>query len=112
MAGKQIAFNQPAWDTTAIDGSQDFGTDGGVHNFMRFIEKWNGTLNYEGSIVSMYYSRQATGLFNSGTNNYGAPVRGYLFDVNFLNPALLPPRTPMFRDVNTTGFTQLMLPNQ
>jgi hypothetical protein len=112
MAGKQIAFNQPAWDTTAIDGSQDFGTDGGVHNFMRFIEKWNGTLFYEGSIVSMYYSRQATGLFNSGGNNYGAPTRGYSFDVNFLNPTLLPPRTPMFRDVNTTGFTQLMLPNQ
>jgi hypothetical protein len=112
MAGKQIAFNQPAWDTPAIDGSQDFGTDGGVHNFLRFIEKWNGTLFYEGSIVSMYYSRQANGLFNSGGNNYGAPTRGYSFDVNFLNPTLLPPRTPMFRDVNTTGFTQLMLPTQ
>ena len=112
MAGKQIAFNIPNWDTTAIDGSRDFGTDGGVHNFLRFLEKWNGTLFYEGSIVSMYYSRQATGLFNSGGNNYSPPTRGYSFDVNFLNPTLLPPRTPMFRDVNTTGFTQLMLPNQ
>jgi hypothetical protein len=112
MAGKQIAFNIPNWDNTAIDGSRDFGTDGGVHNFLRFLEKWNGTLFYEGSIVSMYYSRQATGLFNSGGNNYSPPTRGYSFDVNFLNPTLLPPRTPMFRDVNTTGFTQLMLPNQ
>jgi len=112
VAGKQISFNIPAWDTTAIDGSQDFGTDGGVHNFLRFLEKWNGTLFYQGSIVSMYYSRQATGLFNSGGNNYSPPTRGYSFDVNFLNPTLLPPRTPMFRDVNTTGFTQLMLPNQ
>jgi hypothetical protein len=112
MAGKQIAFNIPNWDNTAVDGSQDFGTDGGVHNFLRFLEKWNGTLFYEGSIVSMYYSRQATGLFNSGGNNYSPPTRGYSFDVNFLNPTLLPPRTPMFRDVNTTGFTQLMLPSQ
>jgi PilX N-terminal len=112
VGGKQIPFNKPSWDSTAIDGSQDFGTDGGVHNFMRFLESWNGTLFYEGSIVSMFYARQATGLFNSGGNNYSPPTRGYSFDVNFLNPTLLPPRTPMFRDINTTGFTQLMLPTQ
>jgi len=112
IAGKQVSFQIPPWDNTAIDGSQDFGTDGGVHNFLRFLEKWNGTLFYEGSIVSLFYSRQATGLFNSGGNNYSPPTRGYQFDVNFLNPTLLPPRTPMFRDVNTTGFTQLLLPSQ
>ncbi|PYU74311.1 MAG: hypothetical protein DMG49_04895 [Acidobacteria bacterium] len=112
LAGKQVSFRIPTWDSTAIDGSQDFGTDGGVHNFLRFLERWNGTLFYEGSIVSLFYSRQATGLFNSGGNNYSPPTRGYQFDVNFLNPTLLPPRTPMFRDINTTGFTQLLLPNQ
>jgi hypothetical protein len=112
LAGKEISFPIPGWDTTAIDGSQDFGTDGGVHNFMRFLENWNGTLNYNGSIVSLYFNRQATGLFNSGGNNYSPPNRGYSFDTNFLNPTLLPPRTPMFRDVNTTGFTQLLLPTQ
>jgi hypothetical protein len=116
VAGKQVAFKIPAWDTPAIDGSQDFGTDGGVHNFLRFLEHWNGapgtTLFYEGSIVSLFYSRQANGLFNSGNNNYSPPTRGYQFDVNFLNPTLLPPRTPMFRDINTTGFTQLLLANQ
>jgi type IV pilus assembly PilX-like protein len=112
VAGKGISFPIPNWNTTAIDGSQDFGTDGGVHNFMRYLENWNGTLNYQGSIVSLYYNRQATGLYNSGNNNYSPPNRGYIFDANFLNPLLLPPRTPMFRDVNTTGFTQLLLPNQ
>jgi len=112
VGGKQVSFIKPAWDTTAIDGSQDFGTDGGVHNFLRFLEQWNGTLFYEGSIISMFFNRQAVGLFNSGGNNYSPPTRGYSFDVNFLNPTLLPPRTPMFRDVNTTGFTQLMLPTQ
>ena len=83
-----------------------------MHNFIRFLERWNGTLFYEGSIISMFYNRQAVGLFNTGGNNYSPPTRGYQFDVNFLNPTLLPPRTPMFRDVNTTGFTQLLLPNQ
>ena len=112
VSGKQVSFQIPPWDNSAIDGSQDFGTDGGVHNFLRFLERWNGTLNYEGSIVSLFYSRQATGLFNSGGNNYSPPTRGYKFDVNFLDPTLLPPRTPMFRDVNTTGFTQLLLPTQ
>jgi len=112
VAGKGLSFPIPGWDTTAIDGSQDFGTDGGVHNFMRYLESWGGTLNYTGSIVSMYYNRQAIGLYNSGGNNYSPPNRGYQFDANFLNPLLLPPRTPMFRDINTTGFTQLLLPTQ
>jgi hypothetical protein len=112
VAGKGLSFPIPGWDTAAVDGSQDFGTDGGVHNFMRYLEQWGGTLNYTGSIVSLYYNRQGVGLFNSGGNNYSPPNRGYSFDSNFLNPLLLPPRTPMFRDINTTGFTQLLLPTQ
>jgi hypothetical protein len=112
VAGKGISFPIPGWDTPVVDGSQDFGTDGGVHNFLRYLERWNGTLHYTGSIVSLYYNRQAVGLYNSGTNNYTPPTRDYKFDTNFLDPKLLPPRTPMFRDINTTGFTQLLLPNQ
>jgi hypothetical protein len=112
VAGKEISFPIPAWDNAGIDGSQDFGTDGGVHNFLRYLEGWQGTLNYTGSIVSLYYNRQGVGLYNSGGNNYSPPTRGYSFDVNFLNPVTLPPRTPMFRDINTTGFTQMLLPNQ
>jgi hypothetical protein len=112
VAGKGLSFPIPSWDSTTVDGSQDFGTDGGVHNFLRFLENHNGTLNYQGSIVSLYYNRQGVGLYNSGGNNYSPPNRGYQFDANFLNPLLLPPRTPMFRDINTTGFTQLLLPNQ
>ncbi len=33
-AGKGISFTQP----TAYTCYQDFGTDGGVHNFLRFLE--------------------------------------------------------------------------
>ncbi len=109
IAGKGLSFPQPAGT------GQDFGTDGGVHNFLRYIENWgtnNTTLWYRGSIVSLYFNRQATGTFKCCTVVYSPPGRGYNFDTSFLNPTLLPPRTPLFRDVNTTGFTRLMLPGQ
>ncbi len=87
---------------------QDYGTDGGVHNFLRYLENWGGqTINYRGSIASFYYNRQAVGIYKCCTNVYSPPTRGYAFDTEFLDPALLPPKTPMFRDVNTTGFVQI-----
>jgi hypothetical protein len=107
IAGKGLSFPRPSY------APQDFGTDGGVHNFLRYIENWGGArLNYRGSLISMYVNHQAIGLFKCCTTVYSPPDRGYNFDVEFLTPALLPPRTPLFRDVNTTGFTQLLLPNQ
>ncbi|MBI3669734.1 MAG: hypothetical protein HY237_08150 [Acidobacteria bacterium] len=108
-AGKGISFPRP----TAYSTYRNFGTDGGVHNFLRFIENWSGqTLNYRGSIVSLYYNRQAVGVYKCCTTVYSPPSRGFNFDTDFLQPNLLPPRTPMFRDVNTTGFSQLIRPNQ
>ncbi len=92
--------------------SQDYGTDGGVHNFLRYIEAWGGTLNYKGSLIYLFTSRQANGTFKCCNTVYSPPARGYNFDTNFLTPALLPPRTPLFRDVNTTGWTRLLLPTQ
>ena len=107
IAGKGISFPQPAGT------AQDFGTDGGVHNFLRYLEDWsNQTLNYRGSIVSFYYNRQAVGTFKCCNTVYSPPTRGYNFDVEFLQPSLLPPKTPMFRDVDITGFSQLIMPNQ
>jgi Tfp pilus assembly protein PilX len=117
MAGKGVSFPQPTTCGT-VACYADFGTDGGVHNFLRFLEDWgaNGgqTLFYRGSIISMYYNRQAVGTYKDGLSNtvYQPPTRGYNFDTEFLTPSLLPPRTPLFRDVNTTGFTQLLLPSQ
>ncbi len=106
IGGITVPFPQPT--STA----QDFGTDGGVHNFLRYIESWSGTLEYQGSIIELFTSRQANSTFKCCTTVYSPPTRGYNFDVNFLNPTLLPPRTPLFRDVNTTGWTRLLLPGQ
>jgi hypothetical protein len=107
IAGKQIPFPQPPGEV------QDFGTDGGLHNFLRYIENWGpATLNYEGSLVSFYYSRQAIGLYKGGPV-YSPPSRIYNFDSNFTNgPQWLPPRTPTLRTVNTIGFSQMLMPTQ
>ena len=106
IGGKGVAFPE-------VDGVQDFGTDGGVHNFMRELENWGSVnMNYTGSLVCLFTNRQAVGLYKSGGGVYSPPVRNYTFDNNFLQPSLLPPRTPLFRDVNTTGFTQLLSPTQ
>jgi hypothetical protein len=100
LSGKGPSFPRPG-----TGGPQDFGTDGGVHNFLRYIERWSGqTLNYLGSIASFYYNRQAVGTYKCCSNVYSPPTRAYTFDTNFLTPALLPPMTPMFRDVNATEF--------
>jgi hypothetical protein len=108
IAGKQATFPH-------VSGTyQDFGTDGGAHNFLRLLEGWNNgsTLNYRGSIVSFFTSRQAVGSYKCCTNVYAAPTRGFNFDADFLTPSLLPPGTPMFRDVNTLTFRQLLRPTQ
>ncbi|MEO8682795.1 MAG: hypothetical protein ABI665_27350, partial [Vicinamibacterales bacterium] len=108
VTGKAIPFPKPAWSTV-----QEMGSDGGVHNFMKMMEDWSGrTLRYRGSMVSLFFSRQAIGIYRADANIYGAPTRGYNFDTDFLTPTLLPPGTPMFRDINTLKFRQILRPNQ
>ena len=70
------------------------------------------TLNYRGSIISFYANRQAVGTYKCCSIVYGPPNRGFNFDAEFLTPALLPPRTPMFRDLNTLTFRQVLRPTQ
>jgi hypothetical protein len=105
IAGKGLAFPQP--DATP----QDFGTDGGMHNFLRFLEDWGGqSLNYRGSMAIFYTNRQGVGTYKCCRNVYSPPTRNFEFDTDFLNPNLLPPQTPLFRDVNSLGFWQVVSP--
>ena len=112
IAGKGINFPRPTSATTT--DHQDFGTDGGAHNFLRYLESWapNTTIYYRGSIISLYTNRQGAGVYKCCGNVYDAPGRGYAFDQDFLDPRLLPPRTPMFRDINTLTFRQVLRPTQ
>lgn len=109
-AGKNITFPNPAYATGVMYG---FGTDGGVHNFLRFLEDWSGqTLNYGGSMVSLFYSTYNTGTFKCCNDAvYHPPARNYQFDTDFQDPAKLPPGTPMFRDINNLSFRQDFTPS-
>jgi hypothetical protein len=106
--GKNINFSVAgiAWTVG------DFGTDGGLHNFLRLLENWgNQTLNYNGSMVSMFYSSYATGTDkNGGGTTYSPPARNYTFDADFTTPAQLPPGTPMFRDIDNLSYRQSFSP--
>jgi len=104
--GKNINFPQPAGT------GNDFGTDGGVHNFLRYIENWGAGcggpcgLFYRGSLVSLYYSQYATGAFKCCNQVYSPPARYYYFDSAFLDPTKLPPGTPMLQDVVNLTYWQ------
>jgi hypothetical protein len=114
MGGKTIPF--PAYNgTTALLnwGVQDTGSDGGIHNFLRYIEDWNNIpLNYLGSLASFYVSRQATGIYKCCNNVYNPPTRNYTFDTDFQSISKLPPGTPRFTDVNALSYYQSILPSQ
>ena len=104
--GKNINWPKPAW------GNDDYGLDGGTHNFLRYLEQWwYGTFNYRGSLVSLYYSEYASGIYKCCNTVYKPPTRAYAFDTDFLELAKLPPGTPRFRDVVNLGFRQILTPD-
>jgi hypothetical protein len=78
--------------TTALSDS------GGVENFPRFLEDWtNHTLTYNGSMVCMFYSAIATGLWlgiDEPYDIYNPPIRNWALDQNFQYRNKLPPATP------------------
>lgn len=113
-AGKNMNF-QNLSDLPA--GSANYGTDGGMGNFLRLLENWcaNGgcspsgarNLYYKGSMVSLFNSTYATGPFKCCAIVYNPPARNFSFDTLFTTPAGLPPATPMFRDVDNLSSRQL-----
>src|SRR5258708_38002518 len=98
VGGEGVPFLQPAGSSFA-DPAQ--GTDGGVHNLMRYLENWNTAVPsyYLGSMVSMYYDHRALGIWNAcgaaGSAGAGSktPPATSKFDRAFLSPACLTPTT-------------------
>ena len=87
-------------DTTgSIEGTGGQGGtySGGLENFPRFHEDWNGsrTLNYRGSFVSLNRPRHVNGVWGQ-SNVYSAPARNWDYDTSFDNAANLPPLSPRF----------------
>ena len=108
-AGKTINFPHPGF----ANAGTYYGTDGGLHNFLRFLESWNGdNLYYKGSLVSLFYANYNTGTFKCCQYMvYQPPVRNYVFDPLFTDPKNLPPATPMFRDINNLTYRQDFTPH-
>jgi hypothetical protein len=120
MSGEGVPFQAPSRDIDVAEG-----TDGGVHNLLRYLENWNTSTSYSptsttfihsyylGSMVSTYYDHQAVAIWKCCNGSvYNPPYRNYAFDSDFTTPSKLPPLTPMLRDINTIGYSQLMLPTQ
>ena len=89
----------------ANQGGGDLDMNGGVHNFKRFLENWGGVrLNYSGSLINLYNSHNNNGTFKCCVHVYSPPQRNWIFDATFLDINRLPPGTPYFQYVQTTGF--------
>ncbi|HEY2711302.1 MAG TPA: hypothetical protein VGI60_02210 [Chthoniobacterales bacterium] len=60
---------------------------GGLENFPRFLENWDGkSFTYYGSMIELYKSQQAIGRWGA-SNVYSPPNRAWYFDTNFIaNP--------------------------
>ncbi len=93
---------------TPNQGGGDLKMNGGVHNFLRFLEDWGGVrLNYAGSLINLYNSHNNNGPFKCCNNVYSPPERNWVFDASFLDVNRLPPGTPYFQNIQMTGFQRV-----
>jgi hypothetical protein len=87
---------------------------GGIINYPRFLEIWNidgveRAWSYTGSFVPLFRSTQAIAQWENETSViYMPPRRNWSFDQTYLDPNKLPPGTPFFQYVQSTGFRQVL----
>ena len=90
--------------TMPSTGTSGTTFSGGVHNLPRLLEDWSShTLWLNTSILRLWNSQMATNQFRNpaGFNPtpvnpyYNPPTRKYSFDLNFINPAKVPPGIPV-----------------
>ncbi len=97
-----------SYENSPNQGGSDPRLTGGVHNFKRFLENWSGVrLNYAGSLINLFNSRNNNGAFKCCSKVYSPPTRNWVFDATFLDPTRLPPGTPMFQNIQLTGFERM-----
>jgi hypothetical protein len=96
----------------------DNNTDGGLHNFPRFLEDFGGDLhsrnfNYNGSFIFQFFSHQGNGPWLIGGDGTYTPPnpRNWNFDTAFLLPAGIPPGTPFYSFYQNRTYRQIFLEN-
>jgi len=104
------AAGPDAGNWSAVSTDNESRLNGGMHNFPRFLEDWNGRFNLVGSLIPLYHSTQALGQYNASgaATIYGAPERNWAFDSTFRRPDRLPPGTPQFQYLEPTAFRQVL----
>jgi len=111
-----VRFAMLAGDTrSGLDGNPNQGgyylyrrMNGGIHNFKRFLEDWDGVpLHYTGSLINLFNSQNNNGTFKCCRKVYWPPNRDWSFDTSFLDPNRLPPGTPFIHNIQLTGFQRL-----
>ena len=74
----------PSMWTNPVTG-ETYGYSGGLNNFPRFLETWQGdTFTYKGSMIELFASGIATGQWDTGSIYY-PPNRAWSFDTNFVS---------------------------
>jgi hypothetical protein len=92
-----------------VDATTTNNYNGGLENYPRFHEDWNGELLYRGSFVSLGTPRHNNGPWcgtGSVCNIYDPPVRNWDYDTDFQTVENLPPLTPRFVSVEQILFTE------
>jgi len=93
---------------TGIIPSNGTYYSGGVENFPRFQENWQGVnLYYNGSMVEMFTSQIANDPWPGTGTVYNPPNRYWAYDTNFNNPSQLPPLTPRVIYINRSRWNSL-----
>ncbi len=89
--------------TMPSTGTSDTTFSGGVHNLPRLLQNWGAnSLWLNTSILRLWTSTMATSQFRNPKGfspsptdpYYNAPTRHYNFDLNYLDPAKVPPGIP------------------
>jgi len=76
-------------------GTSSTTFSGGVHNLPRLLEDWSGRkLTLNTSIINLYNSTMATGVFINPGTYYMPPTRNFSYDLNFSDPTKVPPGIP------------------
>ena len=91
--------------SVTVNGTKQYS--GGVENFLRLLENWNGVnLNYNGSIVVMFPSQYATNFWIGPGTYYNAPNRNWGFDLNFTKgQSYQPPMSPQVNYVIRSAYS-------
>jgi Tfp pilus assembly protein PilX len=100
-----LSFTKQSWGNLGVGrgyGSQFYS--GGLNNYMRFLENWNGqNFNYNGSLVSLGNPLEFGGGYRPGGQKLDPPIspsyfsppnRNFTYDNSFNAFPSLPPMTP------------------